>query len=214
MFSKPLSMFPAMHTWRSPDRVTNFSSEEILKGLKASDATIIRYIYFQYFDSIRNYVMTNSGCTEDAEDIFQEALLIIYAKARKDELVMNCSFHTYLFAICRNLWLQRLYKIKAQDRYLEQEESEHESPDSKEDNEIHSELINLVRSKFEQIEARGQKVLNLFIEGVSHRETARIMNYISEDYAKNRKHHFKTKLKNLVESDPVYQQLKIEMQEY
>ena len=57
-------------------------------------------------------VTQNSGDKEDAKDIFQDAMVIIYEKIRLNKLGLSSAFHTFLFSICRNLWLQELTKRK------------------------------------------------------------------------------------------------------
>ena len=88
----------------------HFTDEAIVEGIKARDNRIIRYVYKEYFPTIKFLITTNSGTDTDAEDVFQDAMIIIYRKVVGDGLILTSSFKTFLYSICRNLWLQRLDK--------------------------------------------------------------------------------------------------------
>jgi len=48
------------------------------------------------------------GTSEDAEDIFQEAIIVLLQKVRQPDFVLTASLKTFLYAIAKNLWLKRL----------------------------------------------------------------------------------------------------------
>jgi RNA polymerase sigma factor (sigma-70 family) len=65
-------------------------------------------LYKFYFPSINKYITRNFGSNEDAEDIFQETIIVLLQKVREVDFVLTSSLKTYLFAIAKNLWLKRL----------------------------------------------------------------------------------------------------------
>lgn len=67
---------------------------------------------YQHFPTIRAWIVKNSGAEEDARDIFQEGLLILCKKALQPEFELTCSPGTYLFSVCRHLWIDVLRKSK------------------------------------------------------------------------------------------------------
>ena len=90
--------------------MVHYTVEAILEGLKTSDSEVLQFVYRKYFPSIRFFVIKNSGTNEDAKDLFQEALILIYKKLKEGTLNLVCSFKTYLYSVCRFLWLQILRK--------------------------------------------------------------------------------------------------------
>ncbi|MDL2228029.1 hypothetical protein LJC25_00385 [Bacteroidales bacterium OttesenSCG-928-K03] len=64
-------------------------------------------LYYIVFPSVEKYVLANSGTTQDAQDVFQDAL-IIFLKKLESNVVFSCKTSTYLFAVAKNLWLQKL----------------------------------------------------------------------------------------------------------
>ncbi len=84
------------------------TDNEILEHLQNDRYTkAVRGLYGS-FPSVRQLVETNSGNKEDAEDIFQEALLILYKKTKAGGFVLSSSIKTYLTGVARNLWYQEL----------------------------------------------------------------------------------------------------------
>jgi DNA-directed RNA polymerase specialized sigma24 family protein len=65
----------------------SFSDEQILKGILRHDNLILQYIYKQYYYKINYFIKKNSGNEDDANDIFQEAIIIIYRKLKENDLI-------------------------------------------------------------------------------------------------------------------------------
>ena len=71
----------------------------------------LREVYDKCFYSIESYVLRNRGAKEDAKDIFQDAMAIVYKNIVSGKFKEESSLKTYLFSISKNLWLQKLKKI-------------------------------------------------------------------------------------------------------
>jgi RNA polymerase sigma factor (sigma-70 family) len=82
--------------------------DNLLQQLKNEDSASFKQLYKTYFPSIALYVKQNMGNTADAEDIFQEAILVLVQKVRQPQFTLTSSLKTYLYAIAKNLWLKRL----------------------------------------------------------------------------------------------------------
>ena len=80
----------------------------LLKQLKDEQNTSFELLYRLYYPTVAVHVTRNSGSTADAEDIFQETIIVLLQQVRKPDFVLTASLKTYLFAIARNLWLNRL----------------------------------------------------------------------------------------------------------
>src|SRR5579872_5820157 len=61
---------------------------------------------------IRKHIRNNGGNRQDAEDIFQEALIILCRKVRETDFVLTAQLSTYLFRVCHLLWKDELRKKK------------------------------------------------------------------------------------------------------
>jgi RNA polymerase sigma factor (sigma-70 family) len=80
---------------------------EILRSNRPQKALVKLYSHAKM---VKSFVKSNAGSTQDAEDIFQEALIILIRKARESDFVLTSSISTFLFGIARRLWLEQLRK--------------------------------------------------------------------------------------------------------
>jgi RNA polymerase sigma factor (sigma-70 family) len=81
---------------------------ELLAGLLRKEEKAIYEVYLHYFSSVEKYVLMNSGNAQDAEDIFQDAMMVLLTYVAKDDFNLTCTIKTLLFAIARRLWLKQL----------------------------------------------------------------------------------------------------------
>lgn len=152
---------------------------------------------------IRYLVVKNSGNDEDAEDVFQDGLIIVFKKIRDHELDLTCSFRTYIYSVCRNIWLQKLNKRKQYAREFSDVESFVDLPDKVDQfQEEEMEKYRLYQQHFLTLGEDCQKVLLLFMKKQSLKEIAIEMGYKTEKYAKTRKYLCKEELKKRIINDP------------
>lgn len=183
--------------------MTFYTDETIIDGLKKRDSGIIRYVYKEYYPTIKFLITTNSGTETDAEDVFQDALMVLFKKIAREDLILTSSFKTFLYSICRNLWLQRLDRRVFRNEFLEMEDlSELQDNLYLEQPEEEHEKYRLFQQHFLKLSEDCQKILQLFLGKTSLREIAEIMGFKTEKYAKVRKYMCKEKLKNSIINDP------------
>lgn len=190
-------------------RVRRNKDHVLLQGLCQSDPVAIDEIYKQFYLMIRNVVVRNNGSEEDAEDLFQDLLVVVYQKATESSLQLNSGFGTFLYAIARKMWLNRLRKrrrIILKEELLEVNES---SDDYYEliEFEDHGSIERLYIKHFMQLNEPCQKLLLLFYERTSLRKIAEILGYKSEGYVKKLKYKCKEKLIKSIQQDPNYKLL-------
>jgi len=89
--------------------VTTDSNELVLlKGLAENDRKAIETIYRVHYSMIQTLVINNNGTSDDARDIFQEAIIVLYEKAKSGSFELHAQLKTYIYAVCRRLWLKKL----------------------------------------------------------------------------------------------------------
>lgn len=190
--------------------MASYSNDELLRGILRNNSTILRYIYKSYYHKINAFVTHNSGDESDANDIFQEAIIVIYRKLKVGNLIIdNCSFETYLYSVCRLLWLKYLDKRK--NNIVKVEEIHHYSDVIYEndirDIAIKNERYKLFQEHFQKLGKDCQKILQLFFDKVPIKEIADLMGFTSESYAKKRKHQCKEYLVRSIKQDTEYKNI-------
>ena len=87
------------------------NEQALLKGLAQNDSKAVETLYKSHFTMIQHFVENNNGSFDDARDVFQEAMIALYEKVQLDSFVLTCQIKTYLFSICKHLWLKRLHQM-------------------------------------------------------------------------------------------------------
>ncbi len=177
-----------------------------LNGLVQNDGTILRQLYAAFFPRISTFIQQNQGTQDDAQDIFQEALMVIYHKAKEEEFELTSAFYTFLYSICKNLWLKELRK-KSREGVTIREEMVY-TEDAEIEEAIHRRArARLYRQKFQALGEDCQQVLSMGFSKKPMVEIAEVMGYASPEYARKKKFTCKDKLIQMIKSDPIYQEL-------
>ncbi|RPI44316.1 MAG: RNA polymerase sigma factor [Bacteroidetes bacterium] len=190
----------------NPLLVKRLSDEEIIAGLRKRDNRVLQYIYKNSYNPIKQLILNNAGCDNDAEDIFQEALIVIFKKLREEEeFRLKAAFNTYIYSISRLLWLKHLRNIRKIEidplnRDLE-ERIEFEEPSPVQDKDLRMAIYQRTLMK---IPEDCQKILRLTAQDISSREIAEQLGFRSEGYVRKRRHFCKEYLVTKIKEDAGY----------
>jgi RNA polymerase sigma factor (sigma-70 family) len=72
------------------------------------------YIYKICHPMILDFIIKSHGTEEDAIDVFQDGLVIFHHNLTNGTFREESSIPTYIFSICKNLWLRQLSKRQKQ----------------------------------------------------------------------------------------------------
>lgn len=98
------------------------SDETYLDGLKSGNQKLLNKVYSNNYPSIERMILKNSGSSDEAKDIFQDAMMVFYKNLSKEGFELTSSINTYIYAISRRLWLKRL-KEKSKLSYDQEDSS-------------------------------------------------------------------------------------------
>lgn len=170
----------------------------LVKGLAAHDADAIETIYRDNFATIKGFIIKNNGYTDDALDIFQEAMIVLFEKAKSGSFTLSCQLQTYLYSICRRLWLKKLQK---QNRYNPSIETIEEIVPVENEIEYHEKKDNdflFMESALKKIGEPCKSLLEAFyLEKKSMPEIAASFGYTNADNAKTQKYKCLMRLKKI-----------------
>jgi RNA polymerase sigma factor (sigma-70 family) len=96
-----------------------------LESIKLGKSQAIRALYENSFSSCARLIMNNSGSLEDAQDLFQEAIIVFIQKLKKPKFQLTASPSTFIYAIVRNLWLKQLRKNGKKALLIVDDEEKH-----------------------------------------------------------------------------------------
>ncbi len=170
----------------------------LLEGLAASDRKAVETIYQENYNMVQSLVINNNGSADDAKDIFQEAMIVLYEKVRSGGFELNCQIKTFIYSVCRRLWLKRLQQ---QNRYstpgdnmeevvaVDQELEDHDQRNA-EFEMMEKAIINLGEPCKSLLEAYYLQKQNMQVIAVN-------FGYTNADNAKNQKYKCLMRLKKI-----------------
>jgi RNA polymerase sigma factor (sigma-70 family) len=188
----------------------SYSEAKLVSGIRNHDSDVLEHVYDVYFPIIEGFVIHNSGSRDEAQDVFQEAMIIAYKKIRDRELELTCKFGTYLYAICKNIWIQERKKYLLHAEKLRQQPlMVHDSGPEKDPLlEIHTKA--LFDKHFLELSKDCQKILTLFFSNYTVEEIQDEMKYKDLHHAADRKYRCKKSLIKRMMNDPLFKKLKDE----
>ncbi|SFN79728.1 RNA polymerase sigma factor, sigma-70 family [Algoriphagus ornithinivorans] len=190
----------------------NFTDQELVEMIltKNRQNMAITLLYRQYYGVLENYILQNSGSSDDAADIIQEVMLIFVQMISEGKFRAESSIKSFLYSICRNLWITELRKRKSSAARHEKYEERTEKVDSDVSESIaKTESLKYIMGLFQELGDKCKQILQLFYyEELPMKEICEKLDFSSEQVLRNKKYKC---LKSLIEktqaSPQVYQNL-------
>lgn len=182
-----------------------FSDSAIIQGIRLKKESVIRHLYREYFPCILSMVQQNKGIYEDAEDVFQDGMMILYKKCSEGDVSLSCSLKTYFYSICRNIWLQRLERTRKMEYRDPVEVNERSLMYNVRDQELKEDYLERLRyfqNHFLSLPNDCQQILLMFFDKVPLKEIAEKMRLSGVKYVKSRKYVCKNMLRKKILNDP------------
>ena len=179
-------------------KVLYFSDEALLAGIRREDEAALSYLYKHHFPMILHFVQNNNGSDDEAKDIYQEAIIIFYEKIRDGGLELNCQIKTYLYSVCRRLWLKRLALknrfagvVSESDTFVEVEEDVAAADEREEKFNKMGEALGLLGEPCKTL------LEDFYIQDLSMQTITEKLGYTNADNTKNQKYKCLMRLKKL-----------------
>ena len=170
----------------------------LLEGLALEDKAAIEKIYREHYNMVKNLVINNNGTADDAADLFQEAMIVLFEKARSGSFELHCQLKTYLYSVCRRIWLK---KLQQQSRYMTQNEGIEETVPVEEEVESHEKRqydFSLMEAAMAKVGEPCKSLLEAYYIQKKHMtEIAADFGYTNADNAKTQKYKCLVRLKKL-----------------
>jgi RNA polymerase sigma factor (sigma-70 family) len=177
---------------------TDINEQALLIGLQQDNRPAIETIYKQNYSMVQTLILNNNGSPEDAKDIFQEALIVLYEKVKSGSFELNCQIKTYLYSVCRRLWLKRLNQLQ---RFSPEVESVEEIVAVEEEMEVHEQRNADFLLMEKAMQGLGEPCKSLlesyYLQRKTMLEIAGNFGYTNADNAKNQKYKCLMRLKKL-----------------
>ncbi|WP_439880158.1 RNA polymerase sigma factor [Pontibacter sp. MBLB2868] len=174
------------------------TDEAIMEGIRRDDDRALSHMYKLYFPMISHFILSNSGTDDEAKDIYQEGVIVFYEKIKDNSLELSCQIKTYLYSVCRRLWLKRLAE---KGRYVSKLDDTDSFVSVDDDTQRHEEQEKQFGIMGESLEQLGEPCRSLiedyYIKLLNMQEISEKFGYTNSDTAKNQKYKCLQRLKKL-----------------
>ena len=171
-----------------------------IRGILNNEAPVLGEIYRKFLPVLFGMLRRNGGTFEDARDVFQEALVVVFHHAARPGFQLTASFQSYLLGIGRFIWLRQLKKNARMEVTSDLEEG-FDIDEDLEQKIFESEKRNLFREKFDRLGPDCRQLLQRFFDREPLLHIAEDMGYTA-DYVKKKNKVCKAKLMELIQNDP------------
>jgi RNA polymerase sigma factor (sigma-70 family) len=179
--------------------VNTIEEEKILlEGLAVEDKTAIERIYREQYNVINSLIINNNGTRDDAADIFQEAIIVLYEKVKAGNFELHCQIRTFLYSVSKRLWLKKLQQMQ---RFSNQVDGLEEQVPVEEELEVHEKKqadFTIMEMAMNKVGEPCKSLLEAYyLQKKNMQEIAADFGYTNADNAKTQKYKCLVRLKKL-----------------
>ena len=186
------------------------SDQIYIEGLANNDSAIIQSIYKKFVPKVISYIRNNSGDEDQAQDVVQEIMILLFNQAKANKLQLSCPFDAYFFLLCKRKWLNELKKasnkgVTINDEYTSNNEPTEEMVTQTEIFEEKQELFDLM---FQKLGDKCQELLKLSFTLKSMEEVAEKLQ-VTYGYVRKKKSLCTGQLTQWIRENSRFKSLKI-----
>ncbi len=174
------------------------TDSEVILGILNNSESVVKRLYLAYFPMVLQLIINNSGDVDDAKDIYQEAIIILYNKVKNGDFELSSKLKTYIYSVCRRLWLKRLSQLNRYGGDIKDFEEYLSVDDETEKNNERDIQFNRMGEALKLLGEPCKTIIeDFYINNRSMKEICEEFGYTNADNAKTQKYKCLQRLKKL-----------------
>ncbi len=174
----------------------SLSDAEIIRGIACRSDDAFRALYHAHTGQLTRFVQNNNGSQQDAQDIEQKAIIVLYEKVIQGNFSLSSKLSTFLFGVGKNLWYKELNKRSKSQAHKVSIEPVYEEISFSMDTEDDDEAI-LIKY-FRQLGDSCRRILRgKYYDKLSDKELSSAIGTITEDNIRKRRYKCLQQLKKM-----------------
>jgi RNA polymerase sigma factor (sigma-70 family) len=180
----------------------------LLSQLKIGDNNAFEQLYRDHYYKVKQMLFKNNGTDDDAKEVFQDTMLVLFKKVRESDFNLTVQLGTYIYAISHNIWLKKIRDGKLHkmisivdtdlvNKLPDDVDIESISQNYEQKHIVISEIITQLKKECRDI------IDAAFYKKMSGATIAKILGY-TEDFVKVKKYRCMQELKTLVKSNQLF----------
>lgn len=170
----------------------------LLQGLARNDKKAVETIYKDNYTMVQSLIINNNGSADDAKDVFQEAMIVLYEKARSGTFELNCQIKTYVYSVSRRIWLKKLQQSSRFSGDLGHAESLVPVEEDVEEHERRDQEFEMMQKAIQSLGEPCKSLLEAFyLQKMNMQDIAVGFGYTNAENAKTQKYKCLMRLKKI-----------------
>ncbi|WP_316765648.1 sigma-70 family RNA polymerase sigma factor [Pedobacter frigiditerrae] len=84
------------------------TDREVVLGILNNSEEALNKLYAGYYPMVLQFILNNNGDEDDAKDVYQEAIIVLYNKIKTGNFELSSKLKTYIYSVSRRIWLKKL----------------------------------------------------------------------------------------------------------
>ncbi|WGQ11611.1 sigma-70 family RNA polymerase sigma factor [Pedobacter gandavensis] len=174
------------------------TDREVVLGILNDSEDTLNKLYTGYFPMVLQFILNNNGDEDDAKDVYQEGIIVLYNKIKGGNFELSSKLKTYIYSVCRRIWLKKLSQESRKTNNISDFEDimavevdlEHHEEKDQQFDKMNDALLHLG-------EPCKTIIQDFYINGLSMQEICEKFGYTNTDNAKTQKYKCLQRLKKL-----------------
>lgn len=174
------------------------TDREVILGVLNNSVEALNKLYAAYFPMVLQFILNNNGSEDDAKDVYQETIIVLYNKIKGGNFELTSKLNTYIYSVSRRIWLKKLTQHSKKTSNITDYE---DVLAVEEDVEQHEEKDMQFDKMATALEGLGEPcktiIQDFYIHNQSMQHICEKFGYTNADNAKNQKYKCLQRLKKL-----------------
>jgi RNA polymerase sigma factor (sigma-70 family) len=174
------------------------TDREVVLGILNNSEDALNKLYIGYFPMILQFILNNNGDEDDAKDVYQEGIIVLYNKIKGGEFELSSKLKTYIYSVCRRIWLKKLSQQSKKTNNIADFEDIISTDLDVEDHEQKEEQFDKMQSALLHLGEPCKTIIqDFYLNSLSMQDISEKFGYTNTDNAKTQKYKCMQRLKKL-----------------
>ncbi len=180
-------------------KLNYFSDRQFILRIKENDRSVLGEIYVKYEKQVINYIKSHGGDDFDAEDMLQEAIIVLWQNVNNGKFDLSSKLNTYIVAVAKNKWRAELRKrnktsnVDISDNTIDPDDNQLEILLSEEKENNVRDALNMIKPICKQL------LMMFYFEEKNIEEITKILEFSNTNVTKSKKYQCKKSLESVMQ---------------
>ena len=176
---------------------------EIIESIRNGENNkALNYLYRDPLNKIRKYVLTNSGSMDDANDVFQDAVITFFHYVRTGKYKEEYDLDGFLYRVAKNAWIDKVRKNSKMVASFDHADFEEDADDNILAQLLSKEKLKFFHQIFDQLEENCKTILRyVLFEKKTMKEIKELLGYKHENVVKSQHYRCKQYFSKLLDKN-------------